>query len=316
MIYVLFGEDTYRSRKKLREITDRFYAVAGGRESAVHIVLPERSRQEVEQVLTTGSLFRNKRLFVVEEPSGASADVGAYLEEQLPTLAKSDDIYVVWDRVPISATIIACAVKVQEFGRLTAEGSARFLDEEAHARGIALSSDENRRILRDSAGESWHMIQQLEKSALAPSLKSMVGGLASNTSVEISPISANMPPGDRVLFSLIDAYGLSQRAKAWQIYTTLLEAGMEPEKIFWRLLSHTKTMLSIHSLIQRGVAMVDISRKAGVHPFVAKKVAFMVRNTSGHDLRHRHTSLVALDFQTKQSRGDLTLGMERLLLSM
>ncbi|OGZ44301.1 MAG: hypothetical protein A3J55_03320 [Candidatus Ryanbacteria bacterium RIFCSPHIGHO2_02_FULL_45_17b] len=306
MLYVLFGEDTYRSRKKLREIIDRFYAVAGGRESAVRIVLPEHSRQEVEQVLTTGSLFRDKRLFVVEDPSGATADVAAYLEEQLPTLTKSDDIYVVWDRVPVSAAIVARAAKTQEFRGLTPESAARFLDEEARMRGVSLNANEKRRILADTSGDSWHMVEQLEKSALMKGYDDK--GIPNATRVDTQ--------ADRAIFSLLDAYGLSQRAKAWHIYTMLVQAGMGPEKIFWRLLSHTKTLLSIHSLIQRGVAMADIPRVAGVHPFVAKKAAAVVAHIPAQNLTLRHTSLVALDFQTKQSRGDLALGLERILLSM
>src|SRR3990167_11068449 len=86
MLYILFGQDTYRSRKKLREITDRFYALAGGRESAVRIVLPESSRQEVKLMLNTGSLFRDKQLIVLEEPGSATADVVAHVEKQLPQL--------------------------------------------------------------------------------------------------------------------------------------------------------------------------------------------------------------------------------------
>ena len=304
MLYVLFGQDTYRSRKKLRDIADRFYAVAGGRESVVRMVLSECSLPEVEQVLTTGSLFRRKRLFVIEEPSGEPADVAAYLEKQLPALAKSDDIYVIWDHVSVSANSIACAAKVQEFGRLGAEGSARFLDEEAHTRGIALNSDEKRRILADAGGDSWRMIQQIEKSALT---KERAGK-------EVPDTIAADAPADRVIFNLLDAYGLSQGAKAWQMYIILVRAGMEPDKIFWRILSHTKTMLSIHSLIQRGVAMADIPRVAGVHPFVVKKVAYAVARIPRHDLMRRHASLVSLDFQTKQSRGDLVLGLERILL--
>jgi len=306
MLYVLFGKDTYRSRKKLLDITERFYEVAGGRESAVRIVLSESSRSEVEQVLTTGSLFRNKRLFIVEEPSGASSDVLAYMEEHLPALAKSDDVYVIWDRVSVSEHITARAAKTQEFGQFTLLGAARFLDEEAQARGVLLNASEKRRILADAAGDSWRMIQQIEKSALAKGY----------TNKEVPQTIAGDAPTDRAIFSLVDAYGLSESAKAWQMYTLLVQAGMEPESIFWRMLSHTKTMLSIHSLIERGIGMTDIPREAGVHPFVVKKVAPIVGRMSRHDLLRRHGSLVSLDFQTKQSRGDLALGLERILLSI
>jgi len=309
MLYVLFGQDTYRSRKKLREITDRFYTFAGGRESAVRIVLPESSRFEVEQAVTTGSLFRNKQLFVIEEPSEAAVDVVVYLEEQLPKFAKSDDIYVIWDRKTFSGTAgfgaiaIKYAAKAQEFGHLTAQGSARFLEEEARLRGITLSNSRKRNILTLFSGDSWKIIQALEKSALE-----------NEKNEEVS--SADTALDDRLIFSLTDAYGLSERVKAWRIYATLLDAGMEPENIFWRLISHVRTTLSIYSLVQRGVPVGDMARIAGVHPFVAKKAAAVAARIPGQNLKCRHAALVSLDFQTKQSRGDMALGLERILLSI
>lgn len=311
MLYILFGQDTYRSRKKLREITDRFYALAGGRESAVRIVLPESSRQEVELMLKTGSLFRDKQLIVLEEPGSATADVVAHVEKQLPQFAKSDDIYVLWDRMPFNgkagfgAVAMGHATKVQEFSRLTAEGSARFLDEEARLRSVSLSAMEKRNILARFSGDSWALIGALEKAALK------------NEHIDEKIIvSAGAEPDDRLIFNLTDAHGLSERAKAWQIYTTLLGAGMEPENIFWRLISHIKTVLSVSSLVERGVAMGDIPRMTKAHPFVVKKAAAAALRISGDKLKKQHTSLVLLDFQTKQSRGDMALGLERILLSI
>lgn len=311
MLYVLFGQDAYRSRKKLREIIDRFYALTGGRESAVRVTLPESSRQEVEHIITTGSLFRNKQLIVLEEPSSATADVVAYVEKQLPKFAESDDIYVLWDRMSLDgktsfgAAAVGHAAKAQEFGHLTAQESARFLDEEARLRGISLTFGAKQRILTDGAGDSWRLVQELEKAALK-----------NEQADEKIVASADIAPDDRLIFNLTDAHGLSERAKAWQIYNTLLDAGMEPEKIFWRLISHVRTILSVHSLIQRGVAAADMPRAAGVHPFVAKKAALTAARISERDLKAQHASLVLLDFQTKQSRGDMALGLERILLNL
>ncbi|TSC71147.1 MAG: DNA polymerase III subunit delta [Parcubacteria group bacterium Gr01-1014_70] len=305
MIYLFYGEDTYRSHKKVRDITDRFYMVAGGRESAVHVMLPECSRQEVEQILTTGSLFYKKRLVVLEEPSGAATDVMAYIEERLPLLAKSDDIFLIWDtRIFVAAA--ALAAKVQEFKCLTTQDTARFLDEEAKSRGIALSPAARRRILAQFTGDSWRIIQELEKSALMKEETGEGTYTAEHGSSEI----------DRMVYALVDAYGLAQRPKALQLYTTLLGAGIEPEKIFWRLLSHVRTVVSVNSLLRSGVAAGDIPRVANMHPFVAKKAVGVAARVPEQDLMRRHTSLVLLDFETKQGRGDMTLGLEWILLSL
>lgn len=305
MIYFFYGEDTYRSRKKVRDITDHFYMVAGGRESAARVMLPECSRQEVEQVLTTGSLFRKKRLLVLEEPSEAEADVAVCVEARLPQLAKSEDIFLIWNR-KFAAAIAPHATKVQEFKRLTVLGAGQFLDDEAKSRGIALSPAARRRILAEFTGDSWRIIQELEKNAL---IKEEIGIGTRAAELDRSEI-------DRMIYALVDAYGLAQRMKAWHLYTTLLGAGAEPEKIFWRLLSHVKTVVLVSSLLQNGSEAGDIPRVANVHPFVAKKAIGVAARVPEQDLIRRHTSLVTLDFETKQGRGDLALGLERILLSI
>lgn len=307
MLYVLFGKDTYRSRKKLRDITERFYHVAGGRESAVCVLLFETSRQELERVLTTGSLFHAKRLFIMEEPSKAPADVLAYIQDKLPAFAKSDNVYVVWDREFVNEHIVAHATKTQEFSDLTPQNATRFLDEEAHARGVSLNVNEKQHILADAHGNSWRIIQEIEKSALIKDFP------AKEASSEGHKGSA---PTDRAIFDLLDAYCLRQSSKILQIYATCIQSGMEPEKIFWRLLSHAKAMLSIYALIQRGVAVADIPREAGAHPFVVKKITSARTETSLQYAKTQHASLVALDFETKRGQGDLALGLERMFLKL
>lgn len=306
MIYLFYGEDTYRSRKKVRDITDRFYMMAGGRESAARVMLSECSRQEADQVLTTtGSLFRKKRLLVLEEPNEAEADVAACVEARLPQLAKSEDIFLIWDRKFVAA-LAPHAAKVQEFKRLTVLGAGQFLDDEAKSRGIALSPVARCRILAEFTGDSWRIIQELEKSAL---IKEEIGIGTRAAEFDKSEI-------DRMMYALIDAYGFRQRMKAWHIYITLLGAGVEPEKIFWRLLSYIKTVVVVSSLLRNGSAAGDIPRVANVHPFVAKKAIGVTAQISEQDLMRRHTSLVMLDFETKQGRGDMVLGLERILLSV
>lgn len=312
MIYILYGEDTYRSRKKVRDITDHFYAVAGSNASVVRIILSEHSKQEVDAAVTTGSLFCNKRLVLIEEPSDAPADVLQYMESKLPALASSADVFIIWDREPTGSgeafitTATSHATKVQEYKNLTAQGAARFVEDEARTRGISLSAADKQQLLSGFSGDSWKLIQQMEQKALG------VAGSPTKT-YGVSPEALK---DKRLLFSLVDAYGLRQRAKAWHIYHALLRDGVEPEKIFWTLMSHARTVIHISSLLRNGVRTAELPRRAGVHPFVAKKAAAEAEHVSQQDLLLAHSRLCDLDLKTKQGQGDTTLGLERILLTL
>lgn len=309
MLYILYGEDTYRSRKKMREITERFYAVAGSSESVYRVVLSECSREALEAVLGTGSLFRDKRLVLLEEPSEAPADVLQFLESKLALCAASDDVFVIWDRVAQTGatdfikTSIAHAAKAQEFSKLSPHARAGFVDEELTERGISLSAKEKQELLREQNGDSWRLVQSIEKRAL---------GAADGSIFPTHRKEADR----RMFFSFTDACGLRQRAEAWKLFHELLQDGAEPERIFWALISHLKTLLSVGSLLTSGIHTVDIHRMIGLHPFVVKKAVTQARYFSERELASLYSQLALLDFETKQSRGDLALGVERIVLSL
>lgn len=125
MIYVLYGEDTTRSKEKLRSIQDRFVAVAGGSEALRRIDAAECSLTDLCVEMEARSLFRDRRLVVVTYAFSSPADTKRYLEENLVRFVESSDTYLFWDPGAPSTgdrffqALKKSATKVQEFTRRT-----------------------------------------------------------------------------------------------------------------------------------------------------------------------------------------------------
>jgi len=308
MIYLFHGEDTYRSRKKVGEISDRFYTVAGSNESAYRLILPECSRADVETVTESASLFRDKRLVVLEEPCGAGQDVAQFIESKIGLWAASPDVFVVWEGAAqrksgdILFSIAAHAAKVQEFPRMRGRELSVFLDQELMVRGIVLTAKQKQDILATADGNSWRLVQRIEMCAL--------GAGNSGVSAAASPVS------DQILFYFTDACGLRKRAEAWKLLHVLVKAGIEPTRMFWVLVSHVRALIWTGSLARSGTPVADLARVSRMHPFAAKKAAAQARLYSENELATLYAQLSTLDFEVKQSRGDITLGLERIVLSL
>ncbi|TSC80331.1 MAG: DNA polymerase III subunit delta [Parcubacteria group bacterium Gr01-1014_29] len=307
MIYLLYGEDSYRSRKKVREITDHFYRVSGGAEGAYRVALSECLLKDVEATAGTASLFRTKRFVLFEEPSAASADIAQFLEKKLPSYATSDDVFVFWDRSPgkgageaLLRKIADHAAKTQEFGRMAPRAVVKFFDEEALARGVALLPREKQELIAEAAGDSWRLVQLIEKYALGMNRE--------------RPRHEELQ--NRTVFSFTDACGLGKRQEAWLLLQRMLRHGFTAERLFWALLGHIRTLIRVGSLVESGVSAADVPRAAGVHPFVAKKAMTQAARFSIPELSRLFGTLSQLDYETKQSRGDVTLGLERIVLSL
>lgn len=307
MIYLLYGEDSYRSRKKVREITDHFYRVSGSAEGAYRIALSECLLQDVEATAGTASLFRKKRFVLFEEPCAAPADIVQFLETKLPSYAASDDVFMFWDRAPgkgagavLLRKIVEYAAKTQEFGYLAPRAVVKFFDEEALARGVVLLPREKQELIAAAAGDSWRLVQLIEKRALGMSMTPL-------WHEELQK---------RIIFSFTDACGWRKRQEAWLLLQRLLRHGFTAEHLFWALLGHIRTLIRVGSLAESGVSAAALPRAAGVHPFVAKKAVVQAARFSIPELSRLFGNLSQLDYEAKQSRGDMTLGLERIVLSL
>mgnify|MGYP001570464355 CR=1 FL=1 len=292
----------------MREIQSRFYTVAGNRESAYRIQLAECSRTDLEAVIGTGSLFREKRLVLLEEPGEADGAAAEFLASKIDACASSDDVFVAWDSKSqknahgLLKILISKAAKIQEFSPLSPRAVAGFLEEELRERRITLSAKEKYNLIASYNGNTWLFIQNLETQALRGEDMECAG--------------SRRKKAEYTVFSFTDAFGLRQRAKTICIFYELIHDGIEPERLFWALSGHLRALLSVGSLVHAGVRAAEIPKRVAFHPFVVKKAAEQIQRFSLEELTLLYQRLTMLDFEIKQSRGDVTLGLERILLSL
>lgn len=306
MIYVLYGADIYRSRQKLREITKRFFSVAGVQDAAFHLSFPGRSRLDAEQVIGTGSLFREKRFVVLEDASDAGPETQEYIKNHIADLAASDDIFLFWEgprsleRNPILPLVIPHAAKAQEFKKLSIAASAAFVESEAAARRVSLSAYQKQYLIAAAQKSLWRVVGLLEQLSL--------GGANVQLETGVS---------DQLLYSFTDSIGSRKKRDAWVLFHRLLDAGIESERLFWVIVRHTQMLIRAHAFADGTVSAAAAFARAGrVHPFVAKKAVFQARLFSASELLLLHDYFVRTHVEAKRGRGDMALGLERAILSL
>lgn len=306
MIYILAGENTFASRRKAREIYERFVAVAGGTSAAVRISVPAFSLADIRAMLETGSLFREKRLVILENAAESSTDVAQFLADLAPVLAASADIFLFLERDDSTDTVLARALrkhatKIQEFKKPDSASLASWVDAEIKITNTALSPQEKRQVVERAHGSMWRLAHEFEKMALAPAHMR-----------EHGIVSAGAPN----IFSFTDAFGARRRRDAVALLHQLLQGGVDAERVFFTLVWHMRTLASIHDLAERGEDSVAIAKKTKLHPFVVKKGMAQSRAFSASDIARFYGMLADLDVEAKQYRTDLALGLERLVLSV
>lgn len=304
MIYILAGENTFASRHKAREIYDRFTAVAGGADAAVRVSVPTLSLADMRAVLETGSLFREKRLVVLEGATEGTADVTQFLIHTAPALAISEDIFLFFEGESttdgsLMQALREHATKVQEFKKPSVASLASWVDAQTKITNTTLSLQEKQQVVERARGNMWRLAQEFEKAALTPAHMREHG---------------NTPAAVPNIFSFTDAFGGRRRRDAVLILHQLLRGGVNAERIFFTLLWHMRALASVRDLVVRGDDGATIAKKTTLHPFVVKKNMTQSRAFTAADVARFYRMLADLDIEVKQNRADLALGLERIVL--
>ena len=267
MIYILYGPDTYRSRKKLNEIIFEYREKTGSVFDLHRIDADENDLSGLKTLVGMQSLFSSKKLVIVENAL-ATTDKFEILKNILPPLKNlSDTVVVLWDRGLDDKAkkrleeILSLASKVQEFKNLTGEILRRWIEAEASRRGIRLYPVHwaHFDIL---GGDLWAISNELDKIGLLED-----GGTT-------TPLFS-----ERTVFQLSDTF-FTHPKDALRHLLALLHHGHDEFQLFSYLASHNRKLLLIkHHLDQKRAIPKDL----GIHPYVVQKTSPILRQVpSGH----------------------------------
>lgn len=252
MIFFLYGEDTYRSRKKLHEIIDAYRAKAGADLNFYRFDAEEQDSAEIKSVFGSSSLFGSKKFIVIERASFLPDDMAQALKT---ARASTESIVVLRDEGGDKKHIekfSRIADKVQEFEPLRGAQKLRWMLAQAAQRGLRLSEPEKARIV--SHADLWGVINELDACALSDNRS-----------------SARHAGSGETIFRLGDTF-LNSPREALRIMFSLFES-RDDMGVFVYSASHIRTLAVVRAFADRGR---EVPSSFGIHPFVVKKAGQVV----------------------------------------
>lgn len=259
MLYLLHGSDTYRSRQKLREIIAEYQTKYSSDLNLHRFDAEDDDPAVLKQIGESNGLFAAKQLLVVEYALSSIWDFDVLAGLAGRSAHDLDTLVVLWDRELDAvgkkhlSEVKKHLVKIQEFVSLAGARREQWVREEAIRRKADLSPSEIR-TLAVSSMDSWGIAQVIEKSALG------------------MRVAAAGPAGTNV-FALGDAFFTSPKDGLRRLLE-LLAASEDEFGLFSYLANHSRTLAIVkHYADQKK----PVPSSHGIHPFVAKKTAPLVR---------------------------------------
>lgn len=294
MLYCIYGNDTFRARRLLREIINALEK-KNLKANFYHFTPDNVSEESVGQVIDGQGLFGEEYVVVFECLLGDT--LKDFLLSRLDSMTSSKNIYIFLEETiekPVLNRIRKYAQKVQKFNVLNESEVRKWISEEAKKKGIIISGDEMNILVSKFSGNLWALDRVLEVKAL--------GGDLEKEEFLYDP------------FGLTNMFSVHQFRKAYVIFHNNLSGGVAAEEIFWKLWWQVKILLVVSNYNHKGLNNFQIKQKTGFHPFVIQKSLAALPRFSREELKKTWDELFSMWIDSRLGISDLSLRLEKLLL--
>jgi DNA polymerase III subunit delta len=310
MIIFLYGPDSFRSRRLLKEMKAKFVKEVDKEENSLDTIDgKEADLQKITERMNTGSLFAQKRMLIIENIfQNKKTGLFSQLEKYLPRLEKSNDIIIIFkDKdIPGLKTLTTEAKKLfsflnkqkytQEFKLLSPAGLNNFTKKETEMYKKRISREAANELVARTGGDLWLMSQSIKKACLGTEKKLI--GLEDIKQYTTEKFNEN-------IFSLTDALSAKNKNKALKILEEQYAAGVSDEYLISMLIRQFKILLQIKEAQEMGLKAEMIASHLKLHPFIIKKGLSQTNNFSSSKLKLYFNKMICLDNNNKTGRGDI-----------
>lgn len=328
MIIFLYGEDTYRLLRSRDEIVEKYKAKHGSGFNffRVDAALPTAVPQITEAVKSV-SLFSEVKMILATNVF-SNIQNAEQIQELISKYKIATDLAVVILAThngtiaqakpkELFSLLITKGNLVREFKPLDGSVLQNWLKKEAIDLGVSFAPDVlNRFILATAGQDSWGKINNLQKLANYTRNQITVADVDLLVKTETEPN----------IFEFIDALGScatpeasarrsGRRDQAFSLLCGELAFGREPYYLLTMAMYQFRNMLIVKDLSDRNFSQAQIAQKAGIHPFVVKKMLASTAHLSLADIKRLYQEVLDLEQGTKQGHRDLEDGLFGLALN-
>ncbi|MEK7212033.1 MAG: DNA polymerase III subunit delta [Patescibacteria group bacterium] len=308
MILFLYGDDSYRLRKKLKEITDKF--TRDHDKSGLNLTRFDGAKLDpaaFQQSIGAAPFMAKRRMVVLENFLSGNKKKNSVETQNFASLQNTSDdvILVIAENSSVKDLSKNPLFKILGenkynyiFEPLKGIELERWIKNEALSRGIGFSPEMLGIFTAQIGNDLWRAASELDKiAAYIGSKKTGKLGVADFNKLISSKTEQN-------IFGLIDAIGNRDKKTALKKLSDEIRAGSNELYILTMLLGQFELLISVKDLYDSGERDKSaIAAKLDVHPFKVQKALAVIKKFSTEELKKIFGSLIQIDRQIKTGYG-------------
>jgi len=300
MMIIVFGTDTYRSRKRLRALVDAFkkkfdpHGYNVSRFEGQHT-----SFDDIQVAFGTMSFLASKRMIVFEDfLSAKTSEKQKQIFEYLVTRDSDEHIIVFWQAGNLPGASgrlkIIKQAKLEEFQEFEEPELILWIRTEARARNLALDARAGRLLVERVGPDLWslsNVLDQLSAYTQAKKTSAVTGSMVTQfTSVAY----------DENIFHLTDALAQKNVRVALELLFDQLESGGHPLYVLTMLVRQFRMLVQLAGPNGSQLSAGDI----GAHPYAVQKARETLQFFSLAEILRAYRMLEEIDIKLKTGEKD------------
>lgn len=313
MIFFLYGEDTFRSRAKKRELVEGFKSKRDPTGMNVMLLDAQKDKEDrIFEELVAAPFLAEKRMVVLENLLSTKKTKlqKSFLELLEAKKVPETTILILWEEGKVFKSdagklfeVLKIEKYAQEFAPITGRELNKWILTEVVGRGSTIESPAVDFLVQNAADDSWYIHSLLDQ---------LIAYSAGN-SITVAHVKVFLKETvDDNIFNLVDALVAKNSKKVFQMIEEQYRKGEDAQFIFAMIMRQFKILLQLSDMISRGIRERDdiVARQLGLHPFVLKKSLPLVQKYSLEQLKSIYRELLEIDMKTKTGQGDQSLMLD------
>ena len=317
MIIFLYGPDSYRLKQNSQIVLNNYRKKHPGGVFYKFDLADNGEILKVEDAVKSGSLFGDVKLIVIKNvfsDKTVSDRIGELIKTQ--NLLKEKDTVLLFvenqdgkELVKNKNLFNLLANKentVRNTDYLEAEGLKKWIKNEFVLRKCSIEPDVVRELVTTVGNDSWALANEIDKLCnfkISASIKKEDVALLGFKKVDLN------------IFDLVDAIAEKNKAKAYEILFKEIKNSRDPYYLLTMFVYGFRNLLAVKDLSDRGMSLNEITKKAKLHPFVAKKTYQSAGKFSLAELKNIYGCLLKMDPRSKEGTVNLLDSLFEFVLS-
>ncbi|MEA2113401.1 MAG: DNA polymerase III subunit delta [Patescibacteria group bacterium] len=293
MLILLYGEDTYRLKEKLKEIVSGYKnkhqsGLSFARFEGENLDF-DKFKEKVESV----SMFSEKKLVILENPFSEKDFPKTFFKYAGKNKLKNnqDVIIVLYQEGKLAAAALKRKVNMfEEFVPLKGANLLNWIKKEVTRNNGIINGEAVYELSARVGNNLWQMSGEIDK------LISYKKGLSITKEDVILLVKSGI---DLNIFAAIDALAARNKKSALRFLHQHLNRGENENYLFSMFVYQMRNLLKIKDLMEKGVPFPSLSQKSGLHPFVARKTSQQAGNFNLAQLKRMYHQLLEIETKTK-----------------